>query len=195
MKSFDKIEPVFNIDEEINNLINDIDLKLNELKIKDKQKIKYMITKSKVRSIHSSLSIEANSLSLFDVEKISHNKQIIGKKDEVQEVKNAIEAYNHINEYNYKSEEDFIKVHKIMMKYFDDDNGGYRDHGEGIKREDKIIYMAPQSIVVPSLMRSLFEYINNSNLNLILLAAIFHYYFVSIHPFSEAYGNRYVFYL
>ena len=81
MKSFDKIEPVFNIDEEINNLINDIDLKLNELKIKDKQKIKYMITKSKVRSIHSSLSIEANSLSLFDVEKISRNKQIIGKKD------------------------------------------------------------------------------------------------------------------
>ena len=187
MKSFDKIEPVFNIDEEINNLINDIDLKLNELKIKDKQKIKYMITKSKVRSIHSSLSIEANSLSLFDVEKISRNKQIIGKKDEVQEVKNAIEAYNHINEYNYKSEEDFIKVHKIMMKYFDDDNGGYRDHGEGIKREDKIIYMAPESVVVPSLMRSLFEYINNSNLNLILLAAIFHYYFVSIHPFS--YGN------
>ena len=49
------------------------------------------------------------------------------------------------------------------MKYFDDDNGGYRDHGEGIKREDKIIYMAPESVVVPSLMRSLFEYINSPN--------------------------------
>ena len=189
MKLFDKVEPTFNIDEEMNSLISSINSKLNEIKITDKQKRKYMITKSKVRSIHSSLSIEANSLSLVDVENISHHKQIIGRKDKVQEVKNAIEAYNHINEYNYKSEEDFIKVHRIMMKYFDDDNGGYRNHGEGIKKEDKIVYMAPESIVVPSLMQSLFEYINNSDLNVIILAAIFHYYFVSIHPFSDGNGR------
>lgn len=189
MKMFDKVEPVFHIDEEINNLINDIDTKLKEVKITDKQKRKYMINKSKVRSIHSSLSIEANSLSLFDVENISQNKQIIGKRDEVQEVKNAIEAYNHINEYNYKSENDFLKAHQIMMKYFDDDNGGYRNHGEGIKRDNKIIYMAPESIVVPSLMKSLFEYVNNSDLNTIILASIFHYYFVSIHPFSDGNGR------
>lgn len=51
------------------------------------KKRKYMISKSKIRSIHSSLAIEANSLSLFDVESISENKLILGKKDEVQEVK------------------------------------------------------------------------------------------------------------
>ena len=72
-----------------------------------------------------------------------------------------------------------------MMKYFDEDNGGYRNHGEGIKRKGKIIYMAPESVLVPSLMISLFEYINNSDLNIIVLAAIFHYYFVFIHPFSD----------
>lgn len=123
-----------------------------------------MISKSKIRSIHSSLAIEANSLSLFDVESISENKLILGKKDEVQEVKNAIEAYNHINEYNY------------------------RNHDEGEKRDDEIIYMAPESILVPSLMKSLFEYISNSDLNIIILSAIFHYYFVFIHPFSD--GNE-----
>ena len=73
----------------------------------------------------------------------------MGKKDEVQEVKNAIEAYNHINEYNY------------------------RNHDEGEKRDDEIIYMAPESILVPSLMKSLFEYISNSDLNIIILSAIF----------------------
>lgn len=108
-----------------------------------------MISKSKIRSIHSSLAIEANSLSLFDVESISENKLILGKKDEVQEVKNAIEAYNHINEYNY------------------------RNHDEEEKRDDEIIYMAPESILVPSLMKSLFEYISNSDLNIIILSAIF----------------------
>lgn len=186
MKLFDKVEPVFNIDEEDNILLKSIDFKLSEIKVTDKQKRKYMVTKSKVRSIHSSLSIEANSLSLFDVENISENKSVLGKKDEVQEVKNAIETYNHINEFDYKSENDFLKAQQIMMKYFDDDNnGGYRNHGEGIKKEDKIVYMAPDSVLVPGLMKSLFQYVNNSDLNLVLLSSIFHYCFVSIHPFTE----------
>ena len=122
----------------------------------------------------------AYSLSLFDVENISENKNILGKKDDVQEVKNAIEAYNHINEFDYKSEKDFLKAHQIMMKYFDDDNGSYRNHGEGIKKEDKIVYMAPDSVLVPGLMKSLFQYIKNSDLNLIILSSIFHYYFSNI---------------
>ena len=189
MKLLDKINPVFYIDNEMTTILKEIDNKLNDIEVNDKQKRKYMISKSKVRSIHSSLAIEANSLSLFDVENITKNKQVIGKKDEVQEVKNAIEVYNHINEYNYKNENDLLKVHQLMMKYFDEDNGNYRNHGEGVKRKNEIIYMAPESILVPTLMKSLFEYINNSNLNSIILAAIFHYYFVSIHPFSDGNGR------
>ena len=189
MKLFDEIKTVYFIDNEINDILNDINTKLKNINVNDKQKRKYMISKSKIRSIHSSLAIEANSLSLFDVESISENKLILGKKDEVQEVKNAIEAYDHINEYNYKSENDLLKLHRLMMKYFDEDNDNYRNHGEGVKREDEIIYMAPESILVPSLMKSLFEYINNSELNIIILAAIFHYYFVFIHPFSDGNGR------
>ena len=189
MNSFDEIKPIYYIDEEMNNILSDINKKLKNINVNDKQKRKYMISKSKIRSIHSSLAIEANSLSLFDVENISNNKQVFGKKDEVQEVKNAIQAYNHINYYNYKSENDLLKVHQLLMKYFDEDNGNYRNHGEGVKRKDEIIYMAPESILVPSLMRSLFEYINNSDLNIIILSAIFHYYFVTIHPFSDGNGR------
>ena len=189
MNLFDKVNPIFNIDEEMNELLNNINLKLNDIKITDKQKRKYMITKSKVRSIHSSLAIEANSLSLFDVENILEHKQIIGKRDEIQEVKNAIEAYDKINDYDYKSEKDFIEVHGLMMKYFDEDNGSYRNHGEGVEKNGKVIYMAPESILVSSLMNSLFEFINNSDINLIILSAIFHYYFVAIHPFSDGNGR------
>lgn len=189
MNLFDKVEPVFNIDEEMNELLVNINSKLEDIKITDKQKRKYMVTKSKVRSIHSSLAIEANSLSLFDVENILEHKQIIGKMDEIQEVKNAIEAYDKINNYDYKSEKDFIEVHGLMMKYFDEDNGSYRNHGEGLEKNGKVIYMAPESILVPSLMKSLFEYVNNSGMNIILLSAIFHYYFVAIHPFSDGNGR------
>ena len=189
MNLFDKVNPLFHIDNEMTTILKKIENKLNDIEINDKQKRKYMISKSKVRSIHSSLAIEANSLSLFDVENISENKQVLGKKNEVQEVKNAIEVYNHINEFDYKKENDILKVHQLMMKYFDEDNGNYRNHGEGVKRKNEIIYMAPESILVPTLMKSLFEYIKNNDLNLIILAAIFHYYFVSIHPFSDGNGR------
>ena len=189
MNLFDEIKPIYYIDDEMNNILQDINKKLNNIKISDRKKRKYMISKSKIRSIHSSLAIEANSLSLFDVENISKNKQVLGKKNEVQEVKNAIEAYNNINDYNYKSEKDLLKVHGIMMKYFDEDNGNYRNHGEVVKKKDEIIYIAPESVLVSSLMKSLFEYINNSDLNIIILSAIFHYYFVFIHPFSDGNGR------
>ena len=189
MELFDKVKPKYYIDKEMNDILQDIDEKLKYIDISDNQKRKYLISKSKIRSIHSSLAIEANSLSLFDVENISENKLVLGRKDEVQEVKNAIEVYNRMNEYNYKSESDLLKVHSLMMRYFDDDNGEYRNHGEGVKRNNEIIYMAPSSILVPSLMKSLFAYIANSDLNIIVLAAIFHYYFVSIHPFSDGNGR------
>lgn len=182
------IEPLYFIDDEMNELVESINKKLNKIEITDTQKRKYMIAKSRVRSIHSSLSIEANSLSLFDIENIIQDKKILGKNDEIQEVKNAIEVYKHINEYNYKSEEDFLKAKQIMTKYFDDNNG-YRNHGEGVEKEEVIIYMAPESILVPELMKSLFEFINKSNLNLLVLSAIFHYYFVVIHPFSDGNGR------
>lgn len=113
MNLFDNVKPIYHIDEEMNEIIQKINKKLETVENNDKQKRKYMITKSKVRSVYSSLAIEANSLSLFDVENIFENKQVLGKKDDVQEVKNAIEAYNHINEYNYKSEKDLLKVHHV----------------------------------------------------------------------------------
>ena len=189
MRLFEEINPIYYIDNEMNDMLQDINKKLKNVNVNDKQKRKYMISKSKVRSIHSSLAIEANSLSLFDVENISKDKQVLGKKNEIQEVKNAIEAYNNIKDYNYKEENDLLKVHQLMMKYFDEDNGGYRNHGEGVKKNGKIIYMAPESILVPSLMKSLFNYISNSDLNIIILSAIFHYYFVVIHPFSDGNGR------
>ena len=82
---------------------------------------------------------------------------------------------------------DFLKAYKIMMNGFN--NGKYRDHGEGVKKEEVIIYIAPDSILVPTLMKSLFDYINKSKLNLLILSAIFHYYFVAIHPFSDGNGR------
>ena len=187
MKLFDKVEVIYNVDNDINSLLKEIELNLDRLKLINKQKRDYLITKSILRSVHSSLSIEANSLSLLEVLKISQEKPVIGKQKEIQEVKNTIEIYNDIKNYNYKSEEDFIKAYKVMMKSIIEDLG-YRNHGEAVKKDNKIIYIAPNHIFIPNLMKSLFEYLNKEDINL-LTGAIFHYYLVAIHPFSDGNGR------
>ena len=191
MKSLDTIKPVFYITEDNKKIIREIENKLNLIVMDDNDKKRKLKVKSKVRSIHSSLAIEANSLSLESVESIVNNKMVLGDRKEIQEVKNANELYEHINEYNWKNESDFLKAHTLMMKYFDDDNGYYRNHGEGVKKGNEVIYTAPQSILVPSLMKSLFKIIteNEKEIHPLILSSIFHYYFVYIHPFSDGNGR------
>lgn len=191
MKSLDTIKPVFYITEDNKKIIREIENKLNLIVMDDNDKKRKLKVKSKVRSIHSSLAIETNSLSLESVESIVDNKMVLGDRKEIQEVKNANELYEHINEYNWKNESDFLKAHTLMMKYFEDDNGYYRNHGEGVKKGNEVIYTAPQSILVPSLMKSLFNFIteNEKEIHPLILSSIFHYYFVYIHPFSDGNGR------
>ena len=191
MQICDRIEPVFYISDDNKKTIKEIEERLSLIKIDDSIKRKNLKMKSKVRSIHSSLAIEDNSLSLESVESIIDNKLILGDRKEIMEVKNANELYEHLNEYDWKSESDFLKAHQLLMKYFEDDNGYYRTHGEGVKKGDTIIYMAPQSILVPDLMKSLFEFLNlhAKDIHPLVLSALFHYYFVYIHPFSDGNGR------
>ena len=191
MKSIDTIKPVFYITEDNKKIIKEIENKLDLITMNDNDKKRKLKVKSKVRSIYSSLAIEANSLSLESVKSIVDNKMVLGDRKEIQEVKNANELYEHINEYNWKNESDFLKAHTLMMKYFEDDNGYYRNHGEGVKKGNEVIYTAPQSLLVPSLMKSLFNFIteNENEIHPLILSSIFHYYFVYIHPFSDGNGR------
>lgn len=191
MENIDTIKPIFYITEENKNIISEIENKLDLIIIDENNKKMKLKVKSKVRSIHYSLAIESNSLPLESVESIIDDKMVLGNRKEIQEVKNANELYEHMNEYNWKDENDFLKAHALIMKYFDDDNGYYRNHGEGVKKGNKIIYSAPHSLLVPSLMKSLFNFIieNEDKIHPLILSSIFHYYFVYIHPFSDGNGR------
>lgn len=189
MKNIDTIEPIFHISDENKKSIEEIEKKLSLIVLNDDNKRRNSQIKSKVRSIYSSLAIEANSLSLNSVKRIIDNKLVLGDRKEIQEVKNANELYENIDEYNWKNEEDFLKAHTLLMKYFEDDNGYYRNHGEAVKKGDEIIYIAPESILVPTLMKSLFKLLNDNEIHPLILSAIFHYYFVYIHPFSDGNGR------
>ena len=186
MNNISKIRPCFNISNDHLNKIKNIERKLELIEDVSSD----IEIKCRARAIHSSLAIESNPLSLEDVEMIMYDRIVFGDEEDIKEVKNINELYRRIERFNWRDEEDFIGAYVLMMEYFCDNNF-YRDHGEGIINDGKIIYMAPNSLVVPSLMRSLFDFMrdNEGIIHSIILSSLFHYYFVYIHPFSDGNGR------
>lgn len=147
--------------------------------------------KTRIQSIHSSLAIENNQLSLFQVEAVINGKAVIGEQKDIQEVKNAYKAYEEIDNVNPYSIDDLKKVQGILTFAIEDDSGKFRNHGEAVYDGDVQIFMAPPHRMVPELMDNLFRWMNEvkENVNPLILSSIFHYEFVFIHPFSDGNGR------
>lgn len=145
---------------------------------------------NKIRSIHSSLVIEANSLSLSQVRDVIDGKQVLGPKKEIQEVKNAYKAYGMIREFDCYSEADLLEAHKILTYLIEEDAGRYRNHAEGVFDGDKVIFVAPPEDLVPKLMHDLFDWLrHDEETHLLIKSCVFHYEFVFIHPFGDGNGR------
>ena len=145
---------------------------------------------NRIKSIHSSLLIEANSLSLNQVKDVILGKTVIGPQKEIQEVKNAFKAYGSISEFDAFNEDDLLKANGILTDLLVDRSGKYRNHPEVVFDGDKVIFIAPKEDIVPSLMNNLFEWLRNDNETpLIIKSCVFHYEFVFIHPFSDGNGR------
>jgi len=162
-------------------------------KITSFQSLKRMPTlrrNNKIHSIHSSLAIEANSLTLGQVRDVIAGKSVIGPQKEIQEVKNAYKAYEMIQEYDCYKEGDLLKAQGILTYLTVEDSGKYRTHGEGVFDGEKVIFVAPPQNMVPLLMKDLFNWLKNDNETPMLLkSCIFHYEFIFIHPFSDGNGR------
>ena len=147
--------------------------------------------KTRIQSIHSSLAIENNQLSLFQVEAVINGKAVIGEQKDIQEVKNAYKAYEEIDNVNPYSVDDLKKIQGILTFAIEDDSGKFRNHGEAVYDGDVQIFMAPSHRMVPALMDNLFNWMNavKEKVNPLILSSIFHYEFVFIHPFSDGNGR------
>lgn len=146
---------------------------------------------NRIKSIHSSLKIEANSLSLGQVRDVINGKTVLGEQKEIQEVKNAYAAYEKVSEIDPYSIADLKKYHGIITKYVVEESGDFRRGEEGVFNGDQCIFMAPPARFVPQLMDELFDWMKNAenNLHPLILSSVFHYEFVFIHPFSDGNGR------
>ena len=145
---------------------------------------------NRIKSIHSSLAIEANSLSLNQVRDVIMGKTVIGPKKEIQEVKNAYKAYEMINNFDCYNEKDLLKAHETLTYLIENDSGQYRNHAEGVFDGEQVIFVAPSEKFVPALMHDLFDWLKNDlETPMLIKSCVFHYEFVFIHPFSDGNGR------
>ena len=184
--------PPYTITDKMLNLATKIMEKIGEANyFENLNKFPELRRKTRIRSIHSSLAIENNQLSLFQVEDVINGKMVIGEQKDIQEVKNAYKAYEEIDNINPYSVEDLKKIHGILTFLIEDDAGKFRNHGEAVYDGNVQIFMAPPHTMVPILMDNLFNWMNEAKdkVNPLILSSIFHYEFVFIHPFSDGNGR------
>ena len=144
---------------------------------------------NRIRTIHASLAIENNSLSLDQVTDIVNGKRILGSPGEICEVKNAYEAYEKLLSFNPYSVEDLLKAHSILMTDLVKEAGNFRSGDVGIFKCEQAVRLAPPADKVPHHIANLLYWAKNAKLHPLIKSCIFHYEFEFIHPFADGNGR------
>ena len=185
-------KPPFTITNEILAYVSSISEKVGRISaISNLESKPHLRRNNRIKSIHSSLKIEANSLSLGQVRDVINGKTVLGEQKEIQEVKNAYAAYEKISEIEPYSIKNLKLFHGIMTKYVVEESGDFRRGEEGVFNGDEYVFMAPPARFVPQLMDDLFDWMRKekNSVHPLILSSIFHYEFVFIHPFADGNGR------
>ena len=184
-------KPPFDITSEMLHLISEISEQVGiiNMRLGENAPSPQLRKKNQIKTIHSSLGIEHNSLSLKQVTDIIDGKRVLGAPDEIQEVKNAIEAYRLMPELDAFKEKDLLKAHGLMMKDLVQNAGHYRQEGVGVFNGEQLLHMAPPADRVPQLMGDLFKWVSKTDVHPLIHSCVFHYEFEFIHPFVDGNGR------
>lgn len=185
-------QPPFHITNSMLMYVSSISEKVGEINILQNMEAKPHLRKNnRIKSVHASLKIEANSLSLGQVRDVIEGHLVLGEQKEIQEVKNAYAAYQELEKVDPYSLEDLKRLHGIMTRYTVEESGSFRKGEEGVFNGDQCIFMAPPARRVPGLMTDLFDWMEREQkmVHPLILSSVFHYEFVFIHPFADGNGR------
>lgn len=183
-------KPPFHMTDKMTSLIVEISEQIGRITVLQEGTISLHLRRgNRIRTIHSSLAIEHNSLSLEQVTAILDGKRVLGNPNEIREVQNAYEAYELMLQLNPVSVDDLLKAHKLMMNNLVPENGRFRSDGVGVFDGKVLIHMAPPAEFVPEHIHNLFAWYQQSELHPLIKSAVFHYEFEFIHPFADGNGR------
>lgn len=184
------MKPPYDITLKILKLISSISEKIGEVNANYLNKQSPQLRKqNRIKTIHSSLQIEGNTLTEEQITALIENKRVIGPKKDVLEVLNAITVYDKLEEYKFSSDKNFLKAHLELMNGLIESAGKYRKQGVGIVKGTKVEHIAPPHENVPHLMKDLFKYLKDSDELTLIKSCVFHYEMEFIHPFLDGNGR------
>ena len=183
-------QPPFKITSKIIDYISRISEKIGEINSLENSPQQVKLRKeNRIKTIHSSLAIENNSLTIEQITAIIDGKRVLGSPNEIQEVKNAVQTYELLLKLNPYEEKDLLKAHALMMQDLVSQNGKYRKEGVGIFDGNQVVHLAPPADRVPLLMADLFNWLKTSDVHPLIKSCVFHYEFEFIHPFQDGNGR------
>ncbi|WP_260292484.1 Fic family protein [Sedimenticola hydrogenitrophicus] len=183
-------QPPYTITPEILNRVATISETIGRLTVlTDQAKALRLRRINRIRTIHGSLAIEGNTLSEVQITAILDGKQVIAPPREVQEVINALAAYDRFDSWKPEAENDLLEAHRILMSGLIDEAGLYRHGGVGVMAGQQVIHMAPPADRVPQLMADLSGWLAVTDVHPLIASSVFHYEFELIHPFADGNGR------
>ena len=145
---------------------------------------------NRIRTIHGSLAIEQNTLSLEQVTAVIDGKHVLAPPKDIAEVKNAYEIYERLDELDPYSVDDLLIAHGIMTRGLVDESGVFRSRPVGVvDQAGNILHLGTLPQYVPDLIMELMDWTENSDVHMLIRSCVFHYEFELIHPFADGNGR------
>ena len=182
-------KPPFTVSAKALSLTAEIAALTERCKIRQEQDELHLRKINRIKTVHSTLAIEGNTLSEKQVTEVLNGKTVIAPLREIQEVKNALSAYDLASRLNPFSQADLLKVHQVMMSGLVGEAGKFRRSGVGVFAGKQAVHIAPPAERVPFLMKELFSWLKSAEDHLLIRSCVFHYEFEFIHPFADGNGR------
>lgn len=145
---------------------------------------------NRIRTIHGSLAIEQNTLSLEQVTAVLNGKHVLAPPKDIAEVRNAYEIYERLDELDPYSVDDLLTAHGIMTYGLVEESGEFRSRSVGVvDQEGNILHFGTLPQYVPDLVTELLDWVRNSDLHMLIRSCVFHYELELIHPFADGNGR------
>jgi len=184
------MKPPYDITPEILKLVSSISEKIGEANALFLSKPSPQLRKqNQIKTIHSSLQIEGNTLNEDQITALLENKRVIGPQKDILEVLNAVKVYEDLGNLTSTSEKSFLTSHAILMKGLIENPGKYRTRGVRVVKGSQVAHLAPPAENVPGLMKDLFRYLKEDNDLDLIKSCVFHYELEFIHPFLDGNGR------
>ena len=144
---------------------------------------------NRLRTIHSSLAIENNTLSFEQITALFDGKRVLAPPQDICEAQNAFAVYNRLMELSPYDMEHLLTAHGILMKDLVKVPGSFRRGNIAVVRGEEVVHIAPPAANVSGLMADLFVWTKNAEVHPLIKSCVFHYEFEIIHPFPDGNGR------